>query len=246
VGAEDLADVVSDPDAFEAFYRRHVTVISRFLARRVVDPQLVADLTAEVFHEVIRSAHTYRAGRGSEFGWLYGIARNVLANDRRREGLRLRAERGAAGQRMLDDDDIARLEERIDAESAARRLRLALSALPESERAVVELVAVDGLSLKDAAAALASGREPRGCGCTGRGTWRGTRSQRQRTRPKRKPPFAQGPPRLAGSRRADDDRYQRTPRALRGASPRRAQAGSGRTAARTRSTRPGGTGPASS
>lgn len=154
MGDEDLADVVSDPDAFEAFYRRHVIVVSRFLARRVVDPQLVADLTAEVFHEVIRSAHTYRAGRGSELGWLYGIARNVLANDRRREGLRLRAERGAAGRRLLDDDDIARLEERIDAESAARRLRQALSALPESERAVVELVAVDGLSLKDAASVL--------------------------------------------------------------------------------------------
>jgi RNA polymerase sigma factor (sigma-70 family) len=154
VGAEDLSDVVGDPAAFEDFYRRHVALVSRFLARRVIDPQLVADLTAEVFHEVIRSAHTYRPGRGSELGWLYGIARNVLANDRRREVLRLRAERGAAGRRLLDDDDIARLEERIDAESAARRLRQALSALPEDERAVVELVAVDGLSLKDAAAAL--------------------------------------------------------------------------------------------
>ena len=154
MGAEDLSDVVGDPAAFEAFYRRHVALVSRFLARRVIDPQMVADLTAEVFHEVIRSAHTYRRGRGSELGWLYGIARNVLANDRRREVLRLRAEQGAAGQRLLDDDDIARLEERIDAESAARRLRQALSVLPDDERAVVELVAVDGLSLKDAAAVL--------------------------------------------------------------------------------------------
>jgi hypothetical protein len=80
-----------DPAAFEAFYRRHVAVVSRFLSRRVIDPHLVADLTAEVFHEVIRSAHTYRPGRGSELAWLYGIARNVLANNRRREVLRLRA-----------------------------------------------------------------------------------------------------------------------------------------------------------
>jgi len=154
MGADDLSDVVGDPAAFEAFYRRHVTVVSRFLARRVTDPHLVADLTAEVFHEVIRSAHTYRPGRGSELGWLYGIARNVLANNRRRDALRLRAEQGAAGQRLLDDDDIARLEERIDAESAARSLRQALGQLPENERALLELVAVDGLSLKDAAAAL--------------------------------------------------------------------------------------------
>ncbi|MGD0558207.1 MAG: RNA polymerase sigma factor [Streptosporangiaceae bacterium] len=154
MSAEDLSDVVGDPAAFEDFYRRHVTAISRFLARRVTDPQLVADLTADVFHEVIRSAHTYRRDRGSELGWLYGIARNVLAYDRRREASRLRAERVAAGRRLLDEDDIARLEERIDAESAARRLRQALSLLPENDRALVELVAVDGLSLKDAAAAL--------------------------------------------------------------------------------------------
>lgn len=154
MGGEDLSDVVRDPAAFEAFYRRHITVVSRFLARRVTDPHLVADLTAEVFHEVIRSAHTYRPGRGSELAWLYGIARHVLANDRRREVLRLRAEQDAAGRRLLDDDDIARLEERIDAEGVARRLREALSLLPENERAVVELVAVDGLSVTDAAAAL--------------------------------------------------------------------------------------------
>lgn len=154
MGAADLQDVVRDPVAFEAFYRRHVVAVGRFLVRRVTDPQLVADLTAEVFHEVIRSAHAYHPGRGSELAWLYGIARNVLANDRRREALRLRAEQGAAGRRLLDDDDIARLEERIDAESAARRVFQALSRLPENERAVVELVAVDGLSLKEAAAAL--------------------------------------------------------------------------------------------
>lgn len=154
MGTADLTNIIGDPAAFEAFYRRNVTVISRFLARRVTDPQQVADLTAEVFHEVIRSAHTYRAGRGSELGWLYGIARNVVASERRQVVRRLRAEQGAAGQRLLDDDDIARLEERIDAEGAARRLREALSALSDSERAVVELVAVDGLSLTDAAAAL--------------------------------------------------------------------------------------------
>jgi RNA polymerase sigma factor (sigma-70 family) len=152
--AADLSDVVHDPVAFEAFYRRHIAAVSRFLARRVADPHLVADLTAEVFHAVLRSAHSYRPDRGSELGWLYGIARNTLANHRRHEAVRLRAEKDAAGRRLLDDDDIACLEERIDAESAARSLYQALSRLPESERAIVELVAVDGLSVHDAAAAL--------------------------------------------------------------------------------------------
>jgi RNA polymerase sigma factor (sigma-70 family) len=154
VRTADVRGIAGDPGAFEAFYRRHVTAVSRFFARRVADPHLVADLTAEVFYAVIASAHTYQPGRGSELGWLYGIARNVLAGDRRREALRLRAEGLAAGRRLLDSDDIARLEERIDAECAARCLHRALAVLPENERAVLELVAVDGLSLKDAAAAL--------------------------------------------------------------------------------------------
>jgi RNA polymerase sigma-70 factor (ECF subfamily) len=154
VPRQDPDGIASDPAAFEAFYRRHVTSVTRFIARRVTDPHLVADLTAEVFYAVIGSARNYQPARGSELGWLYGIARNVLAGDRRREALRLRAEHRAAGRRLLHDDDIVRLEERIDAESAARELYNALSALPENERAILELVAVDGLPLKDAAAAL--------------------------------------------------------------------------------------------
>jgi RNA polymerase sigma factor (sigma-70 family) len=152
--AADADRIISDPATFEAFYRRHVTAITRFFARRVTDPHLVADLTADVFYAVIGSAHAYEPARGSELGWLYGIARHVLASDRRQEARRLRAEGRSAGQRLLDDDDIARLEDRIDAESAARRLYQALADLPARDRAILEFVAVDGLRLTEAAAAL--------------------------------------------------------------------------------------------
>jgi RNA polymerase sigma-70 factor (ECF subfamily) len=114
----------------------------------------VADLTAEVFLAVIDSAHTYRPGRGTQLAWLYGIARNVIAGERRRAAHELRAASRVAGRRLLDDDDIARLEERIDTEGAGRAACLALAGLPPDERAVLELVAVDGLPVTDAAAAL--------------------------------------------------------------------------------------------
>jgi RNA polymerase sigma factor (sigma-70 family) len=152
--AAGIAFIARDPAAFEDFYRRHVASVTRFIARRVGEPQLIADLTADVFLAAIDSASRYRPGRGTEVAWLYGIARNVVAGNRRDAAIRLRAEGMAAGRRLLDDDDIARLEERIDAESAARSLHQALSRLPETERAVLELVVVDGLALKDAAAAL--------------------------------------------------------------------------------------------
>jgi RNA polymerase sigma factor (sigma-70 family) len=54
----------------------------------------------------------------------------------------------------LDEDDIGRMEARVDAEAEARRARAALAGLARDERAVLELVAIDGLSVKDAAAAL--------------------------------------------------------------------------------------------
>ncbi|WP_067465760.1 RNA polymerase sigma factor [Actinomadura macra] len=149
-----LAGVGGDPAAFEEFYRRHIEEVSRFVARRVRDPHTAADLTAEVFLAVIDSAHTYRPARGSELGWLYGVARNVVAAEHRRAAREAKAVRRIAGRRLLDAGDLARLEERIDAESAGRRTYEALAELPEGVRAVLELIMVDGLTITEAAAAL--------------------------------------------------------------------------------------------
>ncbi|MFY1689798.1 RNA polymerase sigma factor [Plantactinospora sp. WMMB782] len=151
---EDISDIGTNPAAFEAFYRRHIDAVGRFVARRVDDPHLAADLTADVFLAVIESADGYRPERGSQLGWLFGVARNVIADDRRRAAQRLRVNGRLAGRRELTVDDIARIEERIDAESAARHTYRALRELPEETRALIELVAVDGLTVADAAIAL--------------------------------------------------------------------------------------------
>jgi RNA polymerase sigma factor (sigma-70 family) len=149
-----LAGIATDPAAFEAFYRRHVDAMTRFLARRVDDPHTVADLVAEVFLAVLDSAHTYKAGLGSETAWLYGVARNTLSAERRRMAKESRLATRISGRRLLDSDDVGRLEERIDAESTARRALEAMAELPEGQRALLELVVVDQLPLGEAAAAL--------------------------------------------------------------------------------------------
>ncbi|WFB08233.1 RNA polymerase sigma factor [Streptomyces sp. LX-29] len=143
-----------DPVAFEEFYRRHIDGVTRFVARRVADPYTVADLTAEVFLAVIDSGHTYRPGRGSETAWLYGIARNVVSAERRRSARESALGARIAGHRLLDSDDVARLEDKLDAESVGRRALAALEGLPEGERALLELVVVDQLTVAEAAAAL--------------------------------------------------------------------------------------------
>ncbi|MFI6326405.1 RNA polymerase sigma factor [Nonomuraea sp. NPDC050556] len=152
--AGDLRPTMRDPVAFEGFYRRHVEQVSRFVARRVPVPHLVDDLTTEVFMAAIDAAGTYRADRGSEVAWLYGIARNVVASEHRRAARELDKSEREAGRRHLDADDIARLEVRIDAERAAGAMLSAIAGLPKALRAVAELVDIDGLPVADAAAAL--------------------------------------------------------------------------------------------
>lgn len=150
----DLAGIGRDPDLFEAFYREHLDAVQRFVARRVGDPHLVADLTAEVFLAVIRSAHTYRPARGSVVGWLYGVAHNVVSAERRRQAREHLANERAAGRRELTEQDLSRLDDRIDAEAKARELGAAMDELSDGERAVLALVVLDGLTGREAAHAL--------------------------------------------------------------------------------------------
>jgi len=144
----------ADPAAFTEFYRAHVDEVTQFVARRVADPQLTADLTAEVFLAVIEAAARYRGSFGGPRTWLFGIARNVVAAEFRRSAREQRAASLVAGRRLLDADDVDRLTEKIDAFRKVRELHEKIRTLPESERAVLELVSVDGLTVAEAAAAL--------------------------------------------------------------------------------------------
>ncbi|MEV5357158.1 RNA polymerase sigma factor [Streptomyces sp. NPDC093516] len=148
------AEAACDPQLFEEFYRRHVDAVTSFVARRVTDAHTVADLTAEIFLAVLDSAHTYRPSRGSETAWLYGIARNVVSSEYRRVAQEAERVRRISGRRLLEADDIVRLEDKLDAQSPARRALAALKRLPPGERAVLELIVVDQLTVTEAAAAL--------------------------------------------------------------------------------------------
>ena len=150
----DVAAIGRDPDAFEAFYREHLPWVRRFVARRVDDPHTAADLTADVFLAVVDSAGGYRPSAGSPAAWLAGIARNVVADHVRRRGRETRAHSRVSGRALLDEHSVELLTARIDAERITRELYRSLAELPDTQRAVVELVAVDGLTLAQAAAAL--------------------------------------------------------------------------------------------
>src|SRR4051812_42643928 len=136
----DISEIGADPDALESFYREHVEAVQRFVARRVSDPHLAADLTADVFLEAVDAAAGYKPALGTPRAWLFGIARNVLAMHVRRSVREANAVSRMQGHRTLGPDAIQRIVERIDAERDARDLISALDGLEETQRAVVELV----------------------------------------------------------------------------------------------------------
>jgi RNA polymerase sigma-70 factor (ECF subfamily) len=149
-----VASIATNADAFEIFYREHLDTVRRFVARRVADPHLAADLTAEIFLAAVDSASSYRADRGVPAAWLIGVGRHVVAAEFRRQARDRAVVRRISGRRLLDPDSQNRIEERIDAEREARKLYHALACLPDRDRALMELVALDGLSIIEAAVVL--------------------------------------------------------------------------------------------
>ena len=151
---DEVAGIGNDPDLLEAFYRDHHASVKAFFARRVDDPHLVADLVADTFLAAMTTAARYRPDKGRPGAWLQGIARNTLAEAVRRRARRLRAESRIQGRRLLDEDSAAAIEDRIAAERFARALYAGLAALPARDRALMELVAVDGVPVGEAAEQL--------------------------------------------------------------------------------------------
>jgi RNA polymerase sigma-70 factor, ECF subfamily len=152
--ADSVSRIGRDPAALEEFYREHVEEVLRFIARRVSDPATAADLTSDVFVAAIGSSPSFDADRGTPRAWLIGIARIVVLGEYRRSAHESDKLRRISGRRLLDDADIVRLEERLDAAREARALYELIDRLPAGERDVIELVGVDGMSVVEAAAAL--------------------------------------------------------------------------------------------
>ena len=154
VSGEELRWIGADPDLFEAFYREHVEDVQRFVARRVGDRERAADLTAEIFLAAIDSAQRYQPRRGTPRAWLFGIARLLVADERRRRGRERDGQSRLQAASLLDEEDAVRMDARLDAAAQARRLYEGMDRLSESERAVLELVALDELTVAEAAAVI--------------------------------------------------------------------------------------------
>jgi RNA polymerase sigma factor (sigma-70 family) len=147
---------LEQPDAFVAFYREHAHGLLAFFARRTLDAEVAADLTAETFAAAYAVRGRFRE-RGEGGGpWLYGIARNKLSRYYRssRVEVEARAKIGLPEQVSLSESDIARIEELVDFAATGQAVRAALRELSESDREALSLRIVDARSYREIAALL--------------------------------------------------------------------------------------------
>ena len=126
----------------------HGADLLAFLERRVVPVEDAADLLGEVFLVATRRVADLPADGLEVRLWLFGVARGVLANDRRGRRRRL-----AAMQRLRDE--VMRVHRVTQPASAAHEVvQEAVADLPEELRELVMLVHWDGFAIGEAARVL--------------------------------------------------------------------------------------------
>lgn len=128
---------------FDDVYAAHRDAVWRYFRRRSdADHE---DLTTEVFLVAWRRREELPA---EPLPWLYGVARKVLANHRRAGDRRDALAERAAAHTPAAAPDVA------DAVGRRADLARALAELSDPDRELILLVAWEGLTLAEAAAAL--------------------------------------------------------------------------------------------
>ncbi len=110
--AELLRATSNDPSAFMTFYDRYEASVVGYLRRSVRDPEVLADLTAEIFAAVLGAASRYRESQPTAVPWLFTIARNTLRHSlrKRRVEAKARLRLGIRDAVRFPDDELDRVE----------------------------------------------------------------------------------------------------------------------------------------
>ncbi|MCB9177326.1 MAG: RNA polymerase sigma factor [Caldilineae bacterium] len=161
-GPEQVGDAIllarmanGERDAHRQLYERHAAPVLRYLIGRLDgDRALAEEVLQEVMLAAWQGAASFR-GASRVSTWLFGIAHHRAANLVRKRRREIPSEDpailAATAQSTDRGESAGRLQDRVD-----RRLDLeqALLALPESQRAALELVFYHGLSVIEAAEVL--------------------------------------------------------------------------------------------
>jgi RNA polymerase sigma-70 factor, ECF subfamily len=137
-------------DRFELLYGQLYAPISGYVVRRVGNPEDAAEVIAETFATLWRRLDSCPADEEVR-PWLFGVARRVLANQRRGE-----RRRSALAERLAAEVDAS-----VASPPRVRfdgRIGRAFAGLSERDREVLSLVAWEGLTPEELAVVLGLSR----------------------------------------------------------------------------------------
>ena len=121
----------------------HRYFLVQFVSRRYAD-----DLLQETWLRIHQIRHTYRPGQ-AVLPWLYAIARNIRVDHHRK------AQRSEMREQSLDENiDVP--QSTGSGAAQAPDLEALLATLPESQREVIAMLKVAGMSLEEVARATSS------------------------------------------------------------------------------------------
>ena len=151
-----MRDQPIGPADFAAFYSEHAGRVLRFHLRRCPDADVAVDLMAETFVQALASRRTFRGTTHAEAAsWLFGIARNQVANFLRRGRAERMALRRLGTQTSgVVEDDLAWIAERADIDAIGARVADQFDRLSAEQRSAVRMRIVDELEYPEVAQRL--------------------------------------------------------------------------------------------
>lgn len=138
-------------DAFEELYRRHAPVVASVAHHVCRDEHCAQEITQSTFLLLWTRARTLASRSGAVRAWLVVVARNAARDQLRRGSVRRRSVEVDVLDAPESQDDPAA---RVVVDERRSDIRLALAALREDQRVVIELAFFGGLSQSEIAAVL--------------------------------------------------------------------------------------------
>jgi RNA polymerase sigma-70 factor, ECF subfamily len=135
-----IEEAQRDPAAFAELYEQNFDRVYAFISRRVRDRDEAEDLTAETFHQALRSLGQFE-WRGAPFvAWLLGIASKIVAD---------RWQRAARNQEVQSDE----LEQAGASDGTEQYILLAklIDVLPADQRLVMQQRFLEQRSVREIA-----------------------------------------------------------------------------------------------
>jgi RNA polymerase sigma-70 factor (ECF subfamily) len=137
-----------DSAAAAALVRRLSAPLHRFFLMQYISRRHADDLLQETWLRIHEVRHTYRPGC-PVLPWLYAIARNVRVDHYRR------AHRAESREERLEEGfDVP--EVAVESPAGVPDVERLMAALPESQREVIVMLKVSGMSLEEVARATSS------------------------------------------------------------------------------------------